>query len=99
MDPYLWQVPVLALVGVLAGFLNVLAGGGSLLTLPLLIFFGLPAATANGTNRVAIFCQNIFAITGFTSSVIQLSVPNSVVASGSIMRSKKMSNGCPTVLT
>ena len=68
MDPYLWQVPVLALVGVLAGFLNVLAGGGSLLTLPLLIFFGLPAATANGTNRVAIFCQNIFAITGFKRS-------------------------------
>ena len=65
IDPYLWQIPALALVGVIAGFLNVLAGGGSLLTLPLLIFFGLPAATANGTNRVAIFCQNIFAITGF----------------------------------
>ncbi len=65
MEPYFWQIPVLALVGVVAGFLNVLAGGGSLLTLPLLIFFGLPAATANGTNRVAIFCQNIFAITGF----------------------------------
>ena len=65
MDPYLWQIPTLAVVGVLAGFLNVLAGGGSLLTLPLLIFFGLPAATANGTNRIAIFCQNIFAITGF----------------------------------
>ena len=65
IDPYLWQIPALALVGVIAGFLNVLAGGGSLLTLPLLIFFGLPAATANGTNRVAIFCQNVFAITGF----------------------------------
>lgn len=65
MDPYLWQVPALVLVGVVAGILNVLAGGGSLLTLPLLIFFGLPAATANGTNRVAIFCQNIFAIGGF----------------------------------
>jgi len=65
IDPYLWQIPALMLVGVVAGFLNVLAGGGSLLTLPLLIFFGLPAATANGTNRIAIFCQNIFAITGF----------------------------------
>ncbi len=65
IDPYLWQIPALMLVGVIAGFLNVLAGGGSLLTLPLLIFFGLPAATANGTNRIAIFCQNIFAITGF----------------------------------
>ena len=65
MEPYFWQIPSLILVGVVAGFLNVLAGGGSLLTLPLLIFFGLPAATANGTNRIAIFCQNIFAITGF----------------------------------
>lgn len=65
MDPYYWQIPILVVVGVIAGILNILAGGGSLLTLPLLIFFGLPAATANGTNRVAIFCQNIFAITGF----------------------------------
>lgn len=65
MDPYLWQVPLLALVGILAGFLNVLAGGGSLLTLPLLIFLGLPSAVANGTNRIAIFCQSIFAISGF----------------------------------
>ncbi|MDH3998530.1 MAG: sulfite exporter TauE/SafE family protein [Desulfuromonadales bacterium] len=65
MDPYYWQIPALVVVGAVAGFLNVLAGGGSLLTLPLLIFFGLPAATANGTNRIAIFCQNIFAISGF----------------------------------
>jgi len=65
VDPYYWQIPALVVVGAVAGFLNVLAGGGSLLTLPLLIFFGLPAATANGTNRIAIFCQNIFAISGF----------------------------------
>ena len=65
MDPLFWQVPLLVGIGLVAGILNVLAGGGSLLTLPLLIFLGLPAATANGTNRVAIFCQNIFAIRGF----------------------------------
>lgn len=65
MDPYLWQIPLLFVVGVVAGILNVLAGGGSLLTLPLLIFMGLPSAMANGTNRIAIFCQNIFAIRGF----------------------------------
>ncbi len=65
MGDYLWQAPVLILVGAAAGFLNVLAGGGSLLTLPLLIFLGLPAAVANGTNRVAILFQNIFAIGGF----------------------------------
>jgi len=65
MDPYLWQLPLLFAVGTVAGILNVLAGGGSLLTLPLLIFMGLPGAMANGTNRVAIFAQNIFAISSF----------------------------------
>ncbi len=65
MDSYLWQLPLLFVVGIVAGTLNVLAGGGSLLTLPLLIFLGLPSAVANGTNRIAIFCQNLFAIRGF----------------------------------
>jgi uncharacterized membrane protein YfcA len=65
MDPLFWQIPLLFAVGIVAGTLNVLAGGGSLLTLPLLIFMGLPSAVANGTNRIAIFCQNIFAIRGF----------------------------------
>ncbi len=66
MDPYFWQLPLLFVVGIVAGILNILAGGGSLLTLPLLIFMGLPGAVANGTNRIAIFCQNIFAIRGFS---------------------------------
>jgi len=52
-------------VGVVAGFINVGAGGGSSLTLPTLIFIGLDGALANGTNRVAIFIQNIFAIASF----------------------------------
>jgi uncharacterized membrane protein YfcA len=65
MEAYFWQLPLLFAVGIIAGILNVLAGGGSLLTLPLLIFMGLPSAVANGTNRIAIFCQNIFAIRGF----------------------------------
>jgi len=52
-------------VGLVAGVLNVLAGGGSLLTLPVLMFLGLPAATANGTNRVAILAQNAVAVRGF----------------------------------
>lgn len=59
------QAAALLAVGFLSGFLNILAGGGSLLTLPLLIFLGLPAATANGTNRVGILCQNLFAASAF----------------------------------
>jgi len=52
-------------VGLLAGFVNVMAGGGSTLTLPVLILLGLDGATANGTNRVGIFIQNIFASWSF----------------------------------
>jgi uncharacterized membrane protein YfcA len=52
-------------VGLIAGFVNVMAGGGSLLTLPVLIFLGLPVATANGTNRFAILVQNVAAVGSF----------------------------------
>ena len=60
-------------LGVVAGFQNVMAGGGSLLILPMLIFMleSNPACAAsasliaNGTNRVAILTQNIFAVLGF----------------------------------
>lgn len=49
----------LILLGILAGFINTVAGGGSMLVVPFLIFMGLPANVANATNRVAIFLQNI----------------------------------------
>jgi len=49
---------VLFAVGLVAGTLNVIAGGGSMLTLPVMIFLGLPATVANGTNRVAIVVQS-----------------------------------------
>ena len=57
---------LLTFTGIFAGFLNSVAGGGSLLTLPVLIFLGLPGATiANGTNRLAIMLQNIVGVVGF----------------------------------
>jgi len=57
----------LILIGFIAGVINTLAGGGSLLTLPILIFLGLPPNIANGTNRIAILFQNIFTTAGFKS--------------------------------
>lgn len=51
--------------GVVAGLINVLAGGGSFLTLPVLILSGLPASAANATNRVGILVQNMGAVWGF----------------------------------
>lgn len=65
MLPLSLQLFLLFVVGFLCGFINILAGGGSLLTLPVLIFLGLPVAVANGTNRIAIIIQNIAAIVGF----------------------------------
>lgn len=51
--------------GLIAGSLNVIAGGGSFLTLPILMFLGLPPGVANGTNRVGILLQNVGAVWSF----------------------------------
>jgi len=61
----LWQYGLLGLVGFLSGWVNVIAGGGSLLTIPVMLFMGIPGAAANGTNRLAILVQNIAAVTAF----------------------------------
>ncbi|MBC3759164.1 sulfite exporter TauE/SafE family protein [Hyunsoonleella sp. SJ7] len=61
----LYSSLLLAIIGVVAGFLNVVAGGGSLITLPVMIFMGLPPNIANATNRIAILWQNVFAIAKF----------------------------------
>lgn len=61
----LWQGALVLLVGIAAGFANVMAGGGSLLSIPVLLFFGLPGPVANGTNRIAILAQNLTAVGTF----------------------------------
>jgi uncharacterized protein len=61
LAPYI----ILVAVGILASTLNVLAGGGSFLTLPILIFLGLPTTIANGTNRLGVLMQNVGAVWGF----------------------------------
>lgn len=63
MEP--WQILLLTLTGIVAGWLNVMAGGGSLLTIPVMLFMGIPAPVANGTNRIAILLQNIIAVGTF----------------------------------
>jgi uncharacterized membrane protein YfcA len=52
-------------IGFVSAVLNVIGGGGSFLTLPLLIFFGLPPSIANGTNRVGVLAQTGSAVFGF----------------------------------
>ena len=52
-------------VGLAAGFINVMTGGGSMLTVPTMIMMGLPGPIANGTNRIAILVQNLVAVITF----------------------------------
>jgi len=72
-------------VGLIAGALNVIAGGGSLLSLPVMIFLGLPPTVANGTNRVAILLQNVGASWSFhrrglvTREWLMIAVPPAIL--------------------
>ena len=61
----IWQGVTLILVGCVSGFINVMAGGGSLLSVPVMVFMGLPGPVANGTNRVAIIAQCFTAVMTF----------------------------------
>jgi uncharacterized membrane protein YfcA len=63
--PDLLGILILFSVGSIAAFINVNAGGGSSLTLPVLIFLGLDPSVANGTNRVALLFQNASAVYAF----------------------------------
>jgi uncharacterized membrane protein YfcA len=56
---------LLFFAGIAVGFINVMAGGGSAVSLPLLIFLGYDAAVANGTNRVAILVEAVAGVASF----------------------------------
>tara|TARA_B110000444_G_C18850852_1_gene605437 strand:+ start:127 stop:879 length:753 start_codon:yes stop_codon:yes gene_type:complete len=64
------EIIILVVSGFIAGVINTLAGGGSLLTLPILIFLGLPPGVANGTNRIGILMQSISGTLGYKSKGI-----------------------------
>ena len=60
-----FHILILVLTGLAAGVINTLAGGGSNLSLPALMMFGLPADIANATNRVSVLLQSLTATRGF----------------------------------
>lgn len=57
---------LLVLAGFGCGFVNTLAGGGSLITFPVLLWVGLSPHAANGTNRIGILLQSITSTLTFT---------------------------------
>lgn len=60
----------LIISGIFVGFINTLAGGGTIISVSLLMLLGLPAPIANGTNRVAVLVQNIVAVRNFNKNKI-----------------------------
>jgi uncharacterized membrane protein YfcA len=60
-----WEAILLVVGGVAAGLINAVAGGGSSLTVPLLVLAGVPGNSANGSNRVGILTSNAAAATAF----------------------------------
>ena len=59
------EVVVIVAAGLLSGFINTLASSGSAVTLPLMIFLGLPATVANGTNRLPLLAGALAAMLTF----------------------------------
>ncbi len=76
------EVIALIVSGVFVGFINTLAGGGTIISLSLFMFMGLPADIANGTNRIAVILQNLTSVSTFrqkklldTRKALWLSIP------------------------
>lgn len=71
MEAYLQTLPpgatwaLLALGSALAAIVNTMAGGGSLLVLPLLLAVGMPPGLANGTLRAGVLIQSLSAVATF----------------------------------
>ena len=76
----LYQDLLLVATGILVGFVNTLAGGGSSILYPILIFLGMPIHTAIGTSRVGFLSQGIFSFAGFKSKGVFLFPFNLYVA-------------------
>lgn len=100
------ELILLVITGTATGFLNVMAGGGSMLSVPIMIFLGVPGTVANGTNRIAILPQNISAVLafyrkGFSNFKLSLSlgictIPGTLV--GASLASKVSNDDFNTVL-
>lgn len=62
----LTEIVIIVIAGIFVGFINTLSGGGSVISLSLLLILGLPANIANGTNRISIFFQTLSSVGSFT---------------------------------
>ncbi len=64
-----WHVLLVIAVGLGAGAINALAGGGTILSFPALVLFGVPAVQANATSAVALWPGRLGGIWGFRDDI------------------------------
>lgn len=69
-----WKHGVVAVVALAGGFVNSIAGGGSLLTFPTLIWVGIPPVTASATNTVGLWAGSLGGVVGFRRHLPERSV-------------------------
>lgn len=69
MDLDLTHMAVLAAAGFAAGVINAIAGGGSLVSFPALVWAGLPSVIANATNTVAVWPGTVSALWAYRREV------------------------------
>jgi len=62
----------LFIAALLAGAMNAVAGGGTVLTFPALIFFGMPAIQANATSTLALLVGVCGSVTGYRRQIVQV---------------------------
>src|SRR5436305_502524 len=65
------HVAALVASAVGAGAMNAMAGGGTILTFPTLIFLGMPAIAANATSTVALLPGAAASLAGFRDDVLR----------------------------
>jgi uncharacterized protein len=75
-----WELAFLVVGGFVAGVVNTMAGGGSMLTVPLLVLAGVPGNQANGSNRIGILTSNAAAVLAFRQSGIRVTRVMAVLA-------------------
>src|SRR6266404_2428794 len=64
-----WQIPLVFLAAFVAGMMNSVAGGGTLVTFPTLVWIGIDPIQANVTSTVALWPGSLGAMVGFRHEI------------------------------
>lgn len=87
MELTIWGILILSLIVLIAGFIDSIAGGGGILTVPAYLFFGIPPQEALGTNKFVSCIGTSAAVAAFIKNkkvilkIILFGVPFSIIGS------------------